>query len=357
MNKHRFPSDFFSGYIRGGHVQGIAIDEDNGYIYFSFTTILIKFDFDGNILGSVKGIAGHLGCITFDRERQKIYGSLELKHDSIGQGIVDYTGKDFTKEDAFYCVCFDCDKITRENMDAEKNHIMQAVYLPDVVDDYTSTDEISKQHHRYGCSGIDGIAYGPEFGGENYKIMIAYGIYRDNERIDNDNQIILQFDPNIFELYSKPLNQDEPHHSGANCEKRYFFLSGNTEYGIQNLEYDAFTESYIAAVYPGEKENFVNYPMFFIDSKICGKKGQISGRDNETGLILSAARPHSSVNNKYGGFSFKWGSTGLFSFGDGRYAFSHGKISSNANGEFSAKVVTYRFDEKSEKIFVTDTDK
>ncbi len=336
----KFPNSFFSGFMRGGHVQGIAIDEKDGYVYFSFTTVLIKFDFDGNVVGSVKGIVGHLGCITFDKDRRKIYGSLELKHDVIGQGIIDYTGCDISKEDAFYCVSFDCDKINRPNMDAEKDEIMKAVYLPDVVNDYNSIDEVSGEKHRYGCSGIDGIAYGAEFGGKAYKIMIAYGIYSNVTRKDNDNQIILQFDPNVFDDYAKPLNQNNPHHNGIKCEKRYFFFTGNTEYGIQNLEYDLFTQTYVATVYPGLKKEFPNYPLFFIDAKHKGEQRELHGRNGEMGIYLFPAV------TKDGGLVFPWGQTGVYAFGDGRYAFSHGKISGNENGEFSAKVITYKLDKK-----------
>ena len=45
----------------------------------------------------------------------------------------------------------------------------------------------------------------------------------------------------------------------------HFIFTGNTEWGIQNLEYDAFTGDWIAAVYRGKKEKYPNYPMFIID--------------------------------------------------------------------------------------------
>ena len=61
-----FPSEVNSGFWPEGHVQGIAVDEERGYVYYSFTTILLKTDFEGNPVGSVENIAGHLGCITFD---------------------------------------------------------------------------------------------------------------------------------------------------------------------------------------------------------------------------------------------------------------------------------------------------
>ncbi len=348
-----FPSRIFSGYSKGGHVQGVAIDAEKGFIYYSFTTILLKTDFKGNIIGSVNGIVGHLGCITFDKERRLIYGSLELKHDSIGDIIHSITGRDIAEEDAFYCVCFDCDRINKPDMDAEKEGIMKAVYLSDVVKDFSDTDEVSQLKHRYGCSGIDGIAYGPEFGKDKYKIMIAYGIYSDISRTDNDYQIILQFDPNIFEKYAKPLNQITPHHSGTVCENRYFFFTGNTEYGIQNLEYDEYTQSYIAAVYHGFKKDFINYPMFFIDAKASAQNQPLKGRNGEMGLCLSPSQPHKSITDSRGGADFPYGQTGIYSFGDGRYAFSHGEISSNEKGEFEAEIVLYRYSEKSKKIFLS----
>ena len=96
-----FPRRVNSGFWPEGHVQGIAIDEVGGYIYFSFTTILLKTDLTGNPVGSVCNIVGHLGCITFDPDRRRVYGSLELKHDAIGRGIVSRTGKELAEEDAF----------------------------------------------------------------------------------------------------------------------------------------------------------------------------------------------------------------------------------------------------------------
>ena len=43
---------------RAAHVQGIAVDKEKGYMYFSFTTTFVKTDMEGNVIGSVKG----LGC-------------------------------------------------------------------------------------------------------------------------------------------------------------------------------------------------------------------------------------------------------------------------------------------------------
>lgn len=319
--------EIFSGYHKGGHVQGIAVDTERGFVYYSFTTRLVKTDSDGKLLGSVVDLTGHLGCITFDAENNKIYGSLEYKHDDIGRGIEKATGKKIADVDAFYAVCFDCEKITEEDISAEDNDIMTAVYLADVADDYSARDTIGGYPHRYGCSGIDGTALGPVFGAapdSEKKIMIAYGIYGESDRLGNDYQIILQYDRSIFFEYGKPLRQLEPHRSGpGSSEAKYFFHTGNTRYGIQNLEYDSYTNSYLAAVYPGKKAAFENYDMFFIDALTSPEEKELEERNGERALVLS---PSSAVakpdKNGITGIHFRYGAEGMVSLGNGEYYFS-----------------------------------
>ena len=62
------PKVINSGKFTGGHVQGIALDDEHKYIYYSFTTILVKADLEGNVIGTVTGLTGHLGCISFNSE-------------------------------------------------------------------------------------------------------------------------------------------------------------------------------------------------------------------------------------------------------------------------------------------------
>ena len=61
----KLPKRIFSGYHGACHCQGIAVDMQKGYIYYSFTTKLVKSDLHGNIIGSVESLTGHLGCIDF----------------------------------------------------------------------------------------------------------------------------------------------------------------------------------------------------------------------------------------------------------------------------------------------------
>ena len=45
-------------------------------MYFSFTTTLLKTDMQGNLLGSVEGMTGHLGCMTLIPDDGRLYASI-----------------------------------------------------------------------------------------------------------------------------------------------------------------------------------------------------------------------------------------------------------------------------------------
>ena len=310
----QFPKTVFSSYQGPCHCQGIAVDKEKGYIYYSFTTKLIKSDLAGNIVGSVDGLIGHLGCIDFCEGDGRVYGSLEFKNDIIGKEILKNLQKENTEiKNGFYCVIFDVDKIDRMDMDAETDGIMRAVYLPEVVADFEG--EGVGNPHKYGCSGIDGTAWGPMWGktdGKEY-LNICYGIYGSVDRTDNDYQVILTLDAeNWWDTVARPLNQGNMHTSGAYSISKCFVKTGSTNWGVQNLEYDAYTKRWILCVYRGSKPQYPNYDMFFISA---------------------TQEPKMSVNSAYGeeilelslyneGVYFPYGSTGVYAFGDGYYYFS-----------------------------------
>lgn len=349
----QLPKTILSGFWKEGHVQGIAVDQKKGHIYFSFTTILLKTDLEGRPLGSVRNLAGHLGCITFDADRRRVYGSLELKHDSIGKGIIDRTGWNPSEEDNFYLVSFDVDKIDRMYMDAEADGIMQAVWLQEVVTEYAAPDPVSGKEHHYGCSGIDGTAYGPVFGTDGpKKIMVAYGIYSEVDRTDNDHNVILQYDPDIFSKYGTALNQAQPHHVGPkSAEARYFLHTGNTRWGVQNLEYDPASRLWLVCVYKGQKEGFTNFPLFLIDGAVAPKKAALAGRQGEEGLLLTLASLGEEGLHGIPGCSFPLGSTGVASLGDGLFYFSK-PVSNKEEKTFSSEVGLYRMDNAQPQLFV-----
>jgi hypothetical protein len=352
------PNNIYSGAWKEGHVQGIAVDTQRGFVYYSFTTILLKTDLEGNPLATVENLIGHLGCIAFDAERNRLYGSLELKHDVIGMGIMERTGKTLSEEDAFYLVSFDLEKLDRMGMDAEKDQIVSAVYIRDVVEDYGGIDPHSGKPGRYGCGGLDGVSVGPVFGSDKNspkKMMLAQGIRKDAERTDNDHQILLQYDPDIFEQYGQPLDQMRPHHCGPEkAEARYFFYTGNTNWGIQNLEYDPATGYWFVAVYPGIKPEFENFRMFAIDGNVAAKVAPLEGRGDEKGLLLTSAKIGvGQKEDRIYGSHFEWGSTGIAALGDGRFCIS--QIDPHQEKTMhSTNVKLYRFDPTDSEWFVLD---
>lgn len=349
------PNKIVSGFWKEGHVQGIAVDADRGHVYYSFTTILLKTDLQGKPLGSVRNLAGHLGCITFDGKRRRVYGSLELKHDAIGKGIIDRTGWDPCQEDNFYLVSFDIDRIDRMGLDAEADGIMRSVWLKDVVDDYAATDPVSGQKHHYGCSGFDGTGLGPVFGADPdspEKIMVAYGIYSQVDRTDNDHQVLLQFDPSIFDAYGQPLNQTAPHHNGPEkAEARYFLYTGNTHWGMQNLEYDPASRLWLAAVYKGKKEDFTNFPLFLIDGAVAPRTEALTGRNGEIGKVLTLAQVGETGLHGIPGCQFPLGSTGVCALGDGRFYFSD-PVKNLEEKTFCSEVLLHRMDKNDPMLFI-----
>ncbi len=323
--EHNFPTSIFSGNYHTGHCQGIAVDKKNRVIYYSFTTQLVKTDFDGRFLGSVTGLLAHLGCISFNEEDGLVYGSLEYKNDAIGRGILKHISKEEELENAFYIAIFDGEKITRENMDAESDGIMRATFLKRVTDDYLGTAP-NGQPHIHGCSGIDGTAIGPvpgEVGGKNY-LFVSYGVYGDTTRQDNDYQVLLRYDIAELKKYARPLSQKNMHKSGAEMRgQAYFLYTGNTEYGVQNLEYDPFTKSYFLCVYRGKKPQFPNFPLFMLDATVPAREEELKGCNGEKGNVLTLKEGGLQSASGVSGYPYEYGSTGFAALGNGLYYVSY----------------------------------
>lgn len=332
------PASIFSGAFKAGHCQGVALDQKREYVYWSYTTMLVKTDLAGNLIGSVTGLMGHLGCLAFNDADGKLYGSLEYKNDAIGKGILSMLGSDAQLEDAFYIAVFDVEKITRPDMDACCDGVMKTVYLNEVVDDFSAQLDVNGQtlSHRYGCSGIDGVTFAPIPGSMNEKryLFVAYGVYGDVTRTDNDNQVLLCYDTAAWDSLAQPLSQENMHHSGPTAPlHKYFVRTGNTTWGVQNLEYDPFTNTLLMAVYPGKKEQYENYALFAVDASVPAHTSPLEG-------VLPATEGE-MLTLKPGGWHFPHGSTGLFSLGDGRYYISeHGR---DERGQFS-NLRLYRWD-------------
>lgn len=271
------------------HVQGIAVDLKGGYIYYSFTTLLAKYDFNGRLVGTIGGFTGHLGDLDFNEGDGRVYGSLEYKENK-----------------AFYIAVIDVSRLNTVGVKASDSELFRTVYLPEVAADYAADmngdgvlgDGGETQDHRYGCSGIDGVSFGPKFGrieGLRY-LTVAYGIYSNERRTDNDHQILLQYDVSDWARYMRPLTEAIPHRSGpAKPDGKYFVRTGNTTYGVQNLAYDATLQRWFLGVYKGRKSSLPNYLLFAIDAHTQPVWGDlegvagVGGKGSEKGFLLSLA--------------------------------------------------------------------
>ncbi len=329
-----------------GHLQGIVCDDQNNFLYASFTDRLVKVDMKtGEIVASVTGLlsggiyggGAHLGDLAF--YGGKVYGSLEYK-----------------AAEKFYVAVFDTSKMTEMDMDYKTSGIMTTLYMGEVVKDYRDDlsaggheNATSSMGHRHGCSGIDGITFGTMPGDASEKIymMLAYGVYGNTQRHDNDYQVILAFDPDTFA--PKAFDQNNPHEDGPAYVAKLFVYTGNTTYGVQNLEYDRDTGDYWLIVYEGKKDQFPNYPVYLIDGSKAPVEKTLAlgeGRDygDRKGLCLTLKE-----KGTYHEESGIWGvnkmpgkaDTGFISLGNG---FFYVAESGKTGGEQYGKVFLYKVD-------------
>ena len=284
------------------HIQGLALDKKEKCLYCSFTSAFFKCDLEGNVIGSVTGINGHLGAMTYEPKSKKVYASLEIKDDEIGRGVSDALGAERHEKAAsrFYVAEIDVRKIDRLEVPFEEAMTLHPI--EEVAKDYLDTVEVNgvTLEHKYGCSGMDGVAIAPGFGakGKDKFLYVAYGVYGDTTRVDNDYNILLCFK---MDDLAKPVH-------------KYFVKTGNTRYGVKNMTYDADSERLYLAVYKGSKSQYPNYSLFSLDihqKPFMGKLENVPYEENEVEQV--------SVTE---GSFFKWGSTGLYSFGDGRWYIS-----------------------------------
>lgn len=286
-----------------GHLQGAVADDDNNYMYMSFTDRLIKVDMHtGEIVASVTGLlaggiyggGAHMGDLAF--YNGKVYGSLEYK-----------------AAEKFYIAVFDVSKMTEMDMDYKTSGVMTTMYMDEVVKDYI--DELgtgehenipASMGHRFGCSGIDGITFGKMPGDDSGKVymFLAYGVYSNVDRQDNDYQVILCFDPDKF--VSEPFDQNNPHLTGPAICKKLFVYTGNTTYGVQNLEYDRLSGDYWMVAYKGKKDAFINAPLYIVDGSKAPElrelniKGAAYGPMMGECLSLKAAGDYHEASGVYG---------------------------------------------------------
>jgi len=296
------------------HCQGVAVDIAGGYIYFSYTTMLVKIDFNGKIVGSVTGIKGHLGDITFNEKDGKVY-----------------CGYIPSGKKAFYAAIFNVDKIKKQKMKPTKD-IIRTVSLNEVYSDYMTdydgdgeivNDRLSADH-RYGCAGVDAVCFGPSFsGGKNNLLTVGYGIYNNASRKDNDYQVFVQYDvTGWWDKYGQPYSAKKFHHVGPDKpDGKYFLHTGNTNSGAQTLEYFDELNLWFVNCYRGWKSEYKPYTLFIIDGDVKPVKKKLKGqpkKDKQYVLSLYQDGKHDKETDIYGWYS-NYGVQGIAHIGNGLF--------------------------------------
>ena len=119
--------------------------------------------------------------------------------------------------------------------------------------------------------------------------MANVGLPRDLTRNATAHRRTLMAASKAF--YERPLTEAAPHRVGpGKVDGKYFAFTGNTHYGVQNLEYDPYLERWWMGVYQGTKPQYPNYLMFAVDAKDRPRYQSPTGLDGEKGLILPLAQ-------------------------------------------------------------------
>lgn len=240
------PYEVFGGGWNTGHVQGIAIDDAREYIYYSFTTLLVKVNVaSGEIEGTVLlPDSLHLGDLAF--YEGKLYGSLS------GLGGT---------PDIQYLAVFEPSDITEGSM--EYSDVMQAVYLKEVVSDV--------QKNLYGMFCIDGVTFGTipgDTSGKKYLFVAGCPDGVEANRTDKNYQVIYVYDMDTLDKNASGFDMDNPHKIGPEIYQKLFVYTGQHYSGPQTLTYDFDTEDIWLGMYAETAEGFPPYRLLAVDHAV-----------------------------------------------------------------------------------------
>ena len=110
------------------------------------------------------------------------------------------------------------------------------------------------------------------------------------------------------------------HRSGpVRPQGKYFVYTGNTSWGVQNLEYDKDGKRWLLACYPGRKPHFPNYTLFVVDGTKKAKRESLRGVPYERkGEVLQLINQGNSdnANPQIRGWHNKLGVYGIAALGN-----------------------------------------
>lgn len=114
------------------------------------------------------------------------------------------------------------------------------------------------------------MGFGPRFGStaEDWLLTVTHSRWPDGDRDDNNHQILVQYDPDVFDTYAEPydISKPDPTSGPTEIDRQYFVYTGATRRGIQNLAYEPTLERWFLGVYAGSKPEFPNYTLFAVEA-------------------------------------------------------------------------------------------
>lgn len=189
------------------HLQGFTSDPAHKYMYWSFTDSVVKTTFASTMIAQVHVAGGHLGDI--DYHNGKLYASF------LGEPLGGHAWDDWT---SFKIYVYDADTLQLERI----------IPLP-ICDQLKA--QAGQEYDEYGFNAIDGVTFGADLDG-NEKMFVACALL-DGERYHR--QILLQ------------LSTD------GEYERMHLIETGNTVFGIQNLDHDDTTGEFWFSTYNKNK--------------------------------------------------------------------------------------------------------
>ena len=283
------------------HCQGMAIDQNKDFAYYSYTNTFVKCDLEGNAVGSITGIEGHLGDICYNEKDGKVYASLNPE------------GKK-----ALYLAIIDVDNLNELGVDAVKGNLIRTVHLTHVWKDYSARvkNQGKTYYRRYGVSGTDAMCFGPSFEtGKGHYLTISCGTTPQTERTDNDYQVLVQYDvTGWWAKYGQPLSYNKVHHIGPDdIHGKFFVYTGNTNYGVQTMTYFDELNLWFLNVYSTLKEDFPKYNLFIVDADVKPEEKALKGQEKkDVQKVLTLYKDGSyDENTKIYGWNIPNGAKGM----------------------------------------------
>lgn len=343
------------------HVQGVATNLFGDVFYYSFTDRLVVQKSDGEIIGSVVGIQGHMGDLAFNPEDGRVYVSYSYSSSTSGLG----EGTALRKQKNAYVLIFDVEKIDRMNMSPDG--IVTCVYVGEKIQelantpgyDYGTKYDDLKIGGKYGVvNSIGNLAIGPAFGendGKTYVTCVlsqpanavcsAAGVYA-YDREDNDYFVIVQFDPSNWGSYEVPYSEMEKASGPKDFDRMYFYYAGQHDYGVQVMTYDAYQNMYVLTTYSlinstlEGATQFPNYSVYYLDA-VQVKTGTLIGNGEDSGNIITEKYGKKDEATGIKGW-LVWYDVGFISLGDGYYY----RAENYTDGSAACRLVLCAFNEK-----------